>query len=825
MTLKKYQEKRSSKTSPEPFTSHVSTPAKNPPLFCIQKHDASHLHYDFRIECQGVMLSWAIPKGPSLDPLQKRLAIHVEDHPLEYRHFEGVIPSGNYGAGTVMIWDEGFYTSGEAQSKKEIEKAIIQGLEKGHVDLNLHGEKLHGHFALQLLNKENNQWLLIKKKDSYANSKEDVLLQDRSVRTQRSLDEIAYGRESPQKNIPKFTKKKSSKQPVFIKPMLASLISHPFDDENWLFEIKWDGYRALANIDKKVELFSRNEKSFNQQFSPIVEDLSHLKEQAILDGEIVILDSNGRSNFQLMQNYQTTHRGELYYYVFDLLYLNGHDLRDRPLIERKEILKNLMDQTSFKYVRYSDHIMTKGEKLFEEARKQRLEGIMAKKIESLYVSKRSHDWLKIKTHQRQEVIIGGYTQPRGGRKHFGALLLGVYNEKKEFIYVGHVGGGFDQKLLEKIFLQLHSLEQKKCPFQTIPKTNTHPTWVKPKLVCEVSFAEWTTDGRLRQPIFEGMREDKKANLIKREAPIKEIKEVIQEKVVSITHADKLYWPRLKLTKGDLVHYYQAVVEAILPYLKNRPMMLKRYPEGITGQAFVQKDSRNLHLPSWLQTVDIVHSHKKISYFLIQDLESLEFVVNLGTIEMHPFLSQINNPEYPDYFVIDLDPEDIHFSSVIEVAQVLHKILEELNIPSFCKTSGKRGLHICIPMNQKYTFEEALRFGQIIVQYAHSQIPQITSLERQPAKRQKKVYLDVLQNHYKQTVIAPYSARGTEYATVSTPLKWTEVKKGLDPQNYTIQNVPKRLKKTGDLFLPVLGKGVDIRASLKKLQRKLGNQDE
>lgn len=833
MILKKYKEKRSFKATPEPQAKSSSPPSKTWPVFCVQKHAASHLHYDFRIENDGVMPSWAVPKGPSLDPSQKRLAIHVEDHPLDYRNFEGVIPKGNYGAGTVMIWDEGIYTVPGAKTKKEIEKVVKLGLREGHLELELHGEKLRGIFVLQRLKKdEDKNWLLIKKKDLESNSKLDVTALDHSVRTQRTMDEISMNVEkSSKKKIILSKKGKSKKLPSFVKPMLATLTDKAFDGLDWLYEIKWDGYRALARIDKNVDLMSRNENSFNDTFQPIVKDLSKLKTQALLDGEVVVLDPSGRSNFQLMQNYQRTHQGVLYYYVFDILFLKGQDLRELPLIERKQILKDLLLSVPLSCVRYSDHIEKQGKKLFLEAQKKGLEGIMAKRMDSLYVSRRSREWLKIKTHKRQEVVIGGYTQPRGTRKHFGALLVGIYNDKHEFIYCGHVGGGFNRKLLAEIYAIMKPLEQNICPFKSKPKTNTPFVWIKPQLVCEVSFSEWTTDESMRQPIFIGMRMDKKAKTVKKETVFSLETNSLEPSVsktnpgdvqVNISHPDKIYWPRLKLTKGNLIDYYQSVSDYILPYLENRPVMLKRFPEGVEKEGFVQKDSVSLHLPAWVNTIEIPHDQKKISYFMIQNKETLQYIANLGTIELHPFLSQINKAEYPNYFVIDLDPEDIEFKYVIETAKNVHALLEELKVVNICKTSGKRGMHICIPMGQKYTFDQALQFGQVIVQYIHQQIPEITSLERQPSRRQKKVYLDILQNHYKQTVIAPYSARGTEDATVSAPLKWTEVKKGLDPKDFNILSMPKRLMKVGDLFSPVIRKEVDIEKALKRMYRMLKN---
>lgn len=445
--LEKYREKRTFEKTPEPL---------GLPVFCVQKHAARHLHYDLRLEHKGVLLSWAVPKEPSLDPHVKRLAIQVEDHPLEYRHFEGVIPKGNYGAGTVEIWDEGTFES----------PGIDAGLKKGHLTFTLHGKRLKGTFSLVKLKQGENQeephkWLLIKGKE------EKMHL------------------------------------PGFIKPMLASLKKAPFDDPDWLFEIKWDGYRALAYIDSGVRLYSRNQTLFNSLYPQLVEDLKKIPVSCILDGEIVLLDDQGRSNFQQLQNYQHTHEGNLAYYVFDLLFLNGEDLRALPLIKRKEKLETLLKDHPCDYVRFSDHVEKKGIAFFNEAKKFDLEGIIAKKKQSGYHSTRSKEWLKIKTHLSQEVLIGGFTQARASRIPFGALLLGVYKDKK-FTYIGHVGTGFTEASLKDLYEKMLPLKTDQCPFDKKIKTNMPATWIKPKLACEVVFTEWTSDGALRHPVYKGL---------------------------------------------------------------------------------------------------------------------------------------------------------------------------------------------------------------------------------------------------------------------------------------------------------------------------------
>lgn len=799
MTLKKYLKKRNFENTPEPSSSRKKPSSRAPFLnFCVQKHWARHLHYDFRLEHKGVLLSWAVPKGPSLNPNDKRLAIMVEDHPLEYRHFEGTIPKGNYGAGEVKIWDEGKYTVPAINDAKAMEQSIEEGLKKGHLEFELFGKKLKGEFALVKLKNTEKNWLLIKKKDDY--------IAEGSLDSEPSETSLKKERKKPSKE---------KKMPTSIKPMLATLVDKPFDGENWIFEIKFDGYRALAFIQKSVvQLRSRNDLSFNQMFPAIVNDLKKLKANAIFDGEVVVLDQHGKSQFQLMQNYQKTHKGNLFFYVFDLLFINGQDLRDKPLLQRKEQLKEVLSKADLNTVKYSEHIEENGIKFFEEAGKQNLEGVIGKEINSSYVSQRSKNWVKIKTHLRQEVVIGGFTKPRGSRKYFGALLLGIY-EKNKLIYCGHTGGGFNVKLLNEVYEQLKPLVQKTCPFENIPKPNAPVTWVKPQLVCEISFQEWTSDGKVRQAIFQGMRMDKNAKKIVREveeplakiAPSKgKIKNTDNAK---FTNPDKIYWPKEGYTKGDLLKYYQEVAPCILSYLKNHPVMLHRYPNGIEGEHFYQKDSSQLHLPKWMQTVVIEHEKKPLKYLLIQDLRSLEYVINLGTIDIHPYLGKINHLDYPDYLVIDLDPEDISFEEVIKVAQSIHKVLEKVQVDNFCKTSGGRGLHVYVPLNGKYNFEQAKHFGELIAVIVNQLNPEMTSLVRSPKKRQKKIYLDVYQNNPSHSVIAPYSVRGKPFAPVSTPLDWGEVIKGLQPTDFTIKTVPDRLQKKGDLFKRVLGKGCNL----------------
>jgi bifunctional non-homologous end joining protein LigD len=528
MGLKEYEAKREFEQTPEPKPG--LRPGGDQLIFVVQKHAARRLHYDLRLEVEGVLKSWAVPKGPSLDPAVKRLAVMVEDHPLDYKDFEGVIPEGNYGAGSVIVWDWGVYQHPAAKDRQESEKLLLDGLSKGDLKFVLAGEKLQGEFALVKTAKDEKSWLLLKKKDSYA-TKEDVLGENRSVVSHKTLEEIATANpsvSSRQKNINQICRREAMESadlndapvkpmPHGIKPMLATLIKEPFDHPEWLFEVKLDGYRAIAEIqDGEVSLYSRNRISLNKKFFPVAEALQKLEFEAVFDGEIVVVDDQGRPDFQKLQNYQKSGSGHLLYYVFDLLFFHGHDLTNLPLVRRKELLKEILPAAQ--QIKFSDHIWEEGRLFFKVVQEKGLEGIIAKHSQSGYrMGRRSRQWLKIKTQLAQEGVIAGFTQPRGGRKYFGSLVLGVY-EGGELIYIGHSGGGFGDANLKETYERLQPLIQKACPFQINPTPDTPVTWVKPQLVCEVAFAGWTEDGIMRQPVFSRLRDDKAAREVKREKP-------------------------------------------------------------------------------------------------------------------------------------------------------------------------------------------------------------------------------------------------------------------------------------------------------------------
>ena len=905
MSLEKYKQKRSAGKTPEPFGGKPDNTALR---FVIQKHDASHLHYDFRLEMEGVLKSWAVPKGPSLNPEVKRLAMMVEDHPYDYRNFEGIIPKGQYGGGTVIVWDEGTYEpveEGNAQVKSK-EKNLLHQLYSGKLKFTLHGKKLKGQFALvKAHGRGENGWLLMKMEDKYA-SQDDILLKDKSVISKKTIAQMekspdnVYGKnivktgstvkdtkgkqneavqkveeqlqpelsqsEKPDTSDLKPLLKEATKQKFYTtiaEPMLATLVDSPFDDVNWLYEIKWDGYRAVAFINKgKVEIKSRNDKSFNEKFYPIYQALQQMNLNAVLDGEIVVVDDNGQANFGALQNWRSEADGILHYYVFDILWYNGYDLKHLPLLIRKQILAAVLEETDI--LRISQHFETSGTEFFEAAIQMGLEGMMAKRKDSLYqIGNRTKDWLKIKANKRQEVVIGGFTRNSGSGKPFSALLVGVF-EKKKLVYTGKIGTGFNIKTQKEMLEQFKPLIIDKSPFTSEPDVNKpsrfrpNPpnavaTWLKPELICEVSFTEMTSDGVMRHPSFQGMRTDKKANKVVPEKelnieklvampradaakPIKIAKPVKAERKtllnpteetqvkningheMKFTNLSKIFWPDIKARKRDMLNYYYQVAPIILPYLKDRPMSLNRFPNGITGQSFYQKDMTG-KAPDWVETF-LYHSgadDRDRNYLVCRKEADILYMANLGSIEMNPWNSREQTEDNPDWCVIDLDPDKNSFNQVIECALVTRQILESVNVDSYCKTSGSTGLHIYIPLGAQYDYEIAKEFGRVIATLVHQQLPKYTSIERMTAKRGGKMYIDFLQNRPQATLASAYSVRPKPGATVSMPLLWDEVKKGLKMSDFTIFNAMDRLKEMGDIFKPVIGKGIDIEKAAKKLE--------
>jgi bifunctional non-homologous end joining protein LigD len=878
MALGLYNEKRNFKDTPEPEGKKAK---KNLFRFVVQRHEASRLHYDFRLELGGVLKSWAVPKGPSLNPKDKRLAMMVEDHPVGYIDFEGRIPEGNYGAGTVMIWDAGNFYPVNEKHEKITEKEALQNLENGMLKFYAAGEKLNGEFVFVRLkaDQKNNSWLLIKHRDEFAveeyNSEDYVKRKSTNGKSKKrsadlKADKPADKKKQPSPRAVKTTatkpgkeqpveQKQSKKKPdaveepavdlaeitgkydVYYKPMLATLADQPFDNKDWVFEIKWDGFRAVAEWQqKKLKFYSRNGLSFIARYPSIANAIKKLKQDAVIDGEIVLFNEENRPDFQKLQQYEDNKHLPLIYYVFDLLFLNGEDLRQLPLLERKQRLKKLVGNNPL--VRYCDHFEEFGIDFYNQAAENNLEGIIAKRAESGYVTGvRTKEWLKIKHQQNREAIVVGYTEPRNSRKYFGALILAEY-EGKELKYIGHTGTGFNTKSLKEIWDKMQPLVTGSSPFRERVKVNAPVTWLKPKLVCQLHFTEVTEGGMLRHPVFQGLRNDKTFKEVQRNneraqhiIPVNPQPAMQQQPAstkdddvitldgheVPLTNLRKIYWPDEKITKGELINYYKTIAPYILPYLKDRPLSLKRNPNGILDKGFYHKDAGGA-APSWVKKAEIYSgaNDKIISYLVCNDTASLVYIANLGCIEINPWNSRVETQEYPDYLVIDLDPSDANgFEQVIEAAQVVRKILEDAGAVCYCKTSGATGLHIYIPLGAKYTYDEAKEFGNLIADKTQEQLPEFTSVERPLKKRGDRIYIDYLQNRKGQTLASVYSVRPKAGATVSTPLEWSEVKPGLHPSQFDIYNIADRVEQKGDLFKGVLGKGIDLKKCMKKLNGK------
>ena len=882
MSLEKYVKKRDFKKTPEPKSGKSKD--KNKLMFVIQKHDATRLHYDFRLEMEGVLKSWAVPKGPSTDPKTKRLAMMVEDHPFDYRNFEGIIPKGEYGGGTVIVWDQGTYEPiDKIKGKKAQEKHLLEQLSSGSLKIRLDGEKLKGEFALvKTHGMGENGWLLIKHNDEYATTK-DITKQEKSVISGKTLKQVekssnqvwhsaktdkareeatpeqgGKAHKEPAADTAALLKKApKSKIPIGMKPMLATLVDEPFDDDNWQYEVKWDGYRALGYVlNGDVQLLSRNNKQFNDKFYPIYDILKEWKLRAVFDGEIVVINDKGISNFGNLQNWRSEADGDLVYYIFDLLWYDGKNLMDLPLVNRQAILKDILPLENDQ-IRISKVFRSSGIDFYQAATKMGLEGIIAKKSDSTYAAgARSNEWLKVKVHKRQEVVIAGFTKNQDTSKSFSSLLLGVYNEG-ELEYVGKVGTGFSNQLQKDLIKQFEPLIISKSPFSKTPDVNkpsrfrpatlkAKAFWLKPELVCEVAFSEVTTDGVFRHPSFQGMRIDKNAGEVIRELPVN-TGEVVEEEIkketvhhtalkvpgqkerktllnpkddtqvrsvcghdLKFTHLSKFYWPEDQITKRDMFNYYYQVADYILPYLKDRPLSLNRFPGGIHSKGFYQKDVKD-KAPDWAKTFPYTNGEEEKKEYLVGDDEAtLLWMASLGCIEMNPWFSRISSPDQPDYCVIDLDPDQGNtFEQVIMAAQTVKKVLDAIKVPCFCKTSGSTGIHIYIPLDAKYTYDQSQLFARIIVNKVHDQLADFTTLERMVAARKGKMYLDFLQNRPGATIACAYSLRPKPGATVSMPLHWDEVKPGLKMTDFTIVNAVSRVKETGDLFKGVFGKGIDL----------------
>jgi bifunctional non-homologous end joining protein LigD len=828
--LAKYHQKRDFGITPEPRGK--KTARAKLLRFVVQKHHASRMHYDFRLEAGGVLASWAVPKGPSLDTHERRLAMHVEDHPMDYRSFEGTIPKGQYGAGSVIVWDEGTYTLAEGTDPvKEIAKGKIKFVMAGH--------RLRGMFSLVKIKgregESGDPWLLIKDRDEHVDTSREITDEDTSVVTGKTLEQIAADPRSatwqskPTARAaakPKRGTAKRDRVPTIVTPMLATTVDEAFDNDDWLFEIKWDGYRAICTVDERggLKLVSRNGLDLLARFP----DLTCLSQAfgslpIVVDGEIVSLDDKGRSSFGRLQNWGD-HREPLTFVAFDLLYADGRDLRKEPLERRKELLKRVIVDDGC--VMYSKHVVGKGIALFEQAAKLGLEGIIGKKIASTYQERRTRDWVKIKAQNEQEFVVGGWTDPRGSRRGFGALLLGVY-EGDTLRPVGSVGTGFDANTLRDISAQLLLLERKTSPFDRPVVANATAHWVKPELVAQVRFAEWTGDGQLRQPAFLGLRIDKAPREVVAEQPSgaadppsaaskSPISTKVDGRSLAFTNLDKVLWPRDGYTKGDLIGYYERVARWVLPYLRDRLLTLERFPNGIDASSFYEKQMPK-GMPEWVarKTIDSHGSARsKITYVVCNDAASLAYLANLAAIVLHPWVSRVDSLDEPDYMLFDLDPgERCTLKTLAQVALCVRDQLAEIGLTPLVKTSGASGLHVILPLAAGYTYDTLKIFSELIAHRVSDEMGTAVTLQRTIAKRsQEAVYFDYLQVGRGKTLVPPYVVRARDGAPVSVPLEWGEVEafarsRQAQPWHefakHTIANVPERLERDGD---PWSGRG-------------------
>ncbi len=736
MTLAKYKIKRDFNKTREP-KGQTKKPKKSAKLlYVIQKHAARHLHYDFRLELNGVLLSWAVPKGPSLDPTVKRLAVHVEDHPVKYGSFEGIIPQGQYGAGTVKIWDKGEWISEDDNPKK--------AYKNGNMKFLLKGKKLKGSWKLIRINKNDKTWLLFKGKDVDAKEikKYDIEL-----------------------NL------KPSPVPKEFFPQLATLVDQPPTGKKWLHEIKFDGYRIIAIKNKgKTRLMSRNNIDWTNKFISIANEINKLPiENLIFDGEVVVLDKDKKSNFQALQNaIKNNIDNKFYYYIFDLPYYKKYNLTSLSLLERKKYLQEIL-KTKSDTLLYSDHIFGSGKKVFEKSCKLGLEGIISKDSTSPYVSKRTTTWLKSKCIKRQEFVIGGYTKPQGARNYFGALLIGTYNKRGELIYHGNVGTGFTEATLKSLHKLLKQNESSDNPFTTKPPRMKQIKWVKPKLIAEVEFTEWTTDGSLRHPSFKGLRNDKKAKNITQEIPIANKK---------LTNPDKILYPEDNISKQDLANYYNEIQKWILPYLIKRPLTLVRCPDGYK-KCFYQRHP----------------SSGRSEYIYLKDISDLLSFVQMGVLEIHPWGSRVDEIEYPDMLIFDLDPApEVKWKKVVLAAKQIKQSLAKLKLKSFVKTTGGKGLHVVVPIKPEYDWDKVKKFSKTFVNVLEQNNPGDYTSKLSKQQRKGKIFIDYLRNQRGATAVAAFSTRARLHAPVSTPLAWNELTNRFQDTFYTITTLPKRLKK-------------------------------
>lgn len=836
--LSSYRAKRSAERTPEPAGVLPASPDESAGgLFVVHQHAATRLHYDLRLEMHGVLVSWAVPKGPSKDMGDKRYAVHVEDHPLEYGDFEGIIPEGNYGAGAVIVWDRGRWVPIEDPDR---------GLEKGKLLFELRGHKLRGRWTLVKLKKDPRGWLLIKERDRYMTPGKGDDFPPGSVLSGLTVEELKRGvnrAAALRESLERSGARRGTLKPGQVSPMLCETRDAPFSRQGWLFELKLDGYRMLAHKQgDRVTLISRNGNELTSTFPEVARALAALPyESLVLDGEVVVHDGAGLPSFSLLQQ-----RGRLtrasdvrrasielpaVYYAFDCLAAEGYDLRELALTDRKAVTASVLPAAGA--LKYLDHFEDDGEVLFAQVERMGLEGIVAKRAGSPYRSRRSADWIKIRADRVDDFVVVGYSRPKGSRTGFGALHLGAYRNG-ELVYVGRVGSGFTARQASEIAALLAEHRLREPPFTNPAPATKGDTWVEPLVVAEVRFKEWTDDGLLRHPVFLRFRDDKNPEDVKDEGrEVREGREGTKERKgvatppapsppFNLSNLEKVFWPEEGYTKGDLIDYYRAIAPWLLPYLNDRPLVLTRYPDGITGKSFFQKDAPE-YARDFVRTVTMwsEESGRNLDYFVCDSAESLVYIANMAAIPLHIWASRVATLEAPDWCILDLDPKGAPVADVVKVARHIHGLCDEIELPAYVKTSGSSGLHVMVPLGRRCTYEQSRHLGGLLARLVAAELPDIATVVRQVHRREGRVYLDYVQNGHGRLLAAPFSARPVPRALVSAPLAWNEVTEKLDLARFTIRTMPRRMDRLReDPMRPVIDEVPDLPGALARLHERV-----
>ena len=812
-----YRSKRSATETPEPFG---GTERERSGIFVVQKHAASRLHYDLRLEHDGVLLSWAVPAGISIDPSVKRFAAHTEDHPLEYADFEGVIPADEYGGGEMIVWDKGALSWDEDPD---------DGMAKGKLLFSLAGYKLHGQWTLVQMKKNPTEWLLIKKPDGWHREGESEF-NEQSILTGLAVEDLRSEGDKKRELRDDLLEAGATEGDIDdskLDVMLAGTADAPFSGDDWLFEVKYDGYRlVVSKHDRAVALRYRSGHDATALFPEIASAIRRLPyDRLVIDGEVVVLDDDGTPSFHLLQQ-----RGRLsnrcditravarlpaMFFGFDLVGFEDLDARQVALADRKRVLGEVLPQLG--PLRFAEHFVGVGEKLFDQAVALGLEGVMAKRAASRYVGGRSDQWLKIRAEQTGTFAIVGYTAGKRGSSGFGALHLGALRNGA-LAYAGRVGSGFSEAALVQLRELLDEETASEPSVLDAPTDGSDTVWVLPTLQCTVRFKEVTASGALRHPVFEAFGDlyfDDIAELDRHEVTAPPPK-VLDARSSDPTSTDKVFWPEEGFTKGDLIGYYTAVADHILPYLADRPLVLDRFPDGIGGKSFIQKNAPDF-IPDWIRTQHVSTGDSGNTYFIVDDVEALRYLANLATIPIHVWASRLASVDAPDWCVLDLDPKEAPFSSVVVVAKAIKETCDSMGLPSYPKTSGKTGLHVLVPMGRGFDYDQQKLLGELIARVVESKVGDIATTARNPRARDGKVYIDFLQNGRGKLIVSPYSVRPVAGATVSAPLRWREVTKNLDVARFTIKSMPRRLAAMkGDPLLGVLADTPDVKAGLEAL---------